>query len=83
LGRKELAEAIWLSFAGSGRWRRRRLCAFEACRPRVVCDWRCGLVLEAGEGLRGCATGLKLAAVGVARQSGSEVGGLVRGLGGV
>jgi hypothetical protein len=46
-------------------------------------DWRCRLVVEAGEGLRDCAPGRKLAAVGVARQSGSGVGGLVRGLGGV
>jgi hypothetical protein len=30
LGRKELAEAIWLSFAGSGSWRWRRLCVFVA-----------------------------------------------------
>jgi hypothetical protein len=41
------------------------------------------LVLEAGEGLRDCVPGLKLATVWVAQQSGSGVGGLVRGLGGV
>jgi hypothetical protein len=48
-----------------------------------VFDWRCRLMIEAGEGLRDCALGLKLAPVWMARQSGSEVGGLVRGLGGL
>jgi hypothetical protein len=50
-----------------------------ACRVRLAV-W---VVLEAGEGLGDCAPSLKLAAVGVARQSGNGVGGLVRGLGGV
>jgi hypothetical protein len=40
-------------------------------------------MLEAGEGLRDCALGPKLAAVWVARQSGSGVDGLVCGLGGL
>jgi hypothetical protein len=39
------------------------------------------LVVEAGEGLRDCVLGRKLAAVWVVRQSGSGVGGLVCGLG--
>jgi hypothetical protein len=48
-----------------------------------VFDWRCGLVLEAGEGLRDCALGLKLAPVWVVRQSGSQVSGPVRSSGGL
>jgi hypothetical protein len=30
LGREGVVEAFWCSIAGSGRWRRRRLCAFGA-----------------------------------------------------
>jgi hypothetical protein len=48
-----------------------------------VFDWRRGLVVEAGEGLGGCVPGRKLAPVWVTRQSGSGVGGLVCGLGGL
>jgi hypothetical protein len=41
------------------------------------------LVLEAGEGLRDCGPGLKLAPVGVAQQSGSQVSGPVCSRGGL
>jgi hypothetical protein len=40
------------------------------------------LVVEAGEGLRDCVLGRKLAAVWVAQQSGREVSGPVHGSGG-
>jgi hypothetical protein len=40
-------------------------------------------MIESGEGLGGCVPSLKLVTVWVAQQSGSGVGGLVCGLGGV